>query len=352
MTVVLLILLLLCIGLLAMVLVAVNRKPQQVAVSPETLLATENRLTAQVTQQLAALEMKDSERAKAQREELSGTLRTRFEEHALLLDKHLLEVRSKMDALGKMDLSFQQLSAGVTRFNTLLANVKARGTWGEVQLEKLLEDLFAFGQYHRNIRPNPRSNKIVEFALALPGQEEGKTVWLPIDSKFPIEDYERLLNAHDEHEAEQARKALVERIKLFATQVKEYILVPHTTDFAILFLPTDGLYLEATRDASVIDDMRRKHILLAGPQSLAALLNALQMGFKTLEVQKNAAKVWDLLTKTKQQIEKFLTYCDKIDSKLEEAHKAVDEARGRVNILDRQLRTVSVPEDSEESNHA
>ncbi len=351
MQILLLILLLLCIGLLAALLYVVTRKSEAApAVSPEALAESEGRLTAQMTQQLAALEMKESERFKAQREELGGTLRSRFAENAVLLDRHLQEVRVKMDALGKMDLSFQRLSAGVTRFNTLLANVKARGTWGEVQLAKLLDDLFAFGQYQRNVKPNPRSNKIVEFALALPGQDEGKTVWLPIDSKFPVEDYERLLAATDEASAEQARRALVERIKLFATQVKEYIMVPYTTDFAILFLPTDGLYLEATRDASVLDDLRKKHILLAGPQSLAALLNALQMGFKTLEVQKNSAKVWELLTKTKQQIDKFLSFCDKIDGKLEEAHKAVDEARGRVGQLDRHLRTVALPEETENLN--
>ncbi len=347
MTFLLLFLLLICIGLLAAVLVVITRKPAQSVVSPEALAESEHRLTAQVTQQLAALELKESERSRAQREELSGTLRSRFAENAQLLDKHLLEVRAKMEALGKMDLSFQRLSAGVTRFNTLLANVKARGTWGEIQLEKLLDDLFAYGQYQRNVKPNPRSNKIVEFALALPGQEEGKTVWLPIDSKFPVEDYERLLAATDEVTAEQARRALCERIKLFATQVKEYITLPYTTDFAILFLPTDGLYLEAARDTSVLDDLRNKHILLAGPQSLAALLNALQMGFKTLEVQKNAAKVWDLLTKTKQQIEKFLAYCDKIDSKLDDARKAVDEARGRMTVLNRNLNSVSLPEETE-----
>ncbi len=351
MTALLLILSILCVGLLAALLYIVTRKPTQLPVSPELLAESERRLAAQVTQQLAALELKEAEHARAQRDELRGTLQSRFSESAQLLDKHLHEVRTKMEALGKMELSFQRLDAGVTRFNTLLANVKARGTWGEVQLEKLLDDLFAFGQYQRNVKPNPRSNKIVEFALALPGQEDGKPVWLPIDSKFPVEDYERLLAATDETTAATARRALCERVKTFATQVKEYITLPYTTDFAILFLPTDGLYLEVTRDASVLDDLRKKHILLASPQSLAALLNALQMGFKTLEVQKHAAKVWELLTKTKQQIEKFLAYCDKIDSKLDEARKAVDDARGRMNVLNRNLHSVSLPEETE-SSHA
>ncbi len=321
-------------------------------VGPEALAEAERRLSALVTNQLTAMELKEAARDKSQRDELGNALRTRLAENARLIDQHLVEVRTKMEALGKLELSFQQLSTGVHRFNTLLANVKARGTWGEVQLEKLLEDLLVSGQFARNVKPNPRSNKIVEFALALPGQEVGKTVWLPIDSKFPVEDYERLLAATDEATAERARRALAERLKLFATQVKEYITLPYTTDFAVLFLPTEGLYLEAAQDASVLEDLRAKHILLAGPQSLAALLNALQFGFRTLAVQKQSAKAWDLLAKTKKQVECFLSYCDKIDQKLDEAHKAVEDARGRVDAIDRQLRTVTLPDDEETANHA
>ncbi len=321
-------------------------------VSPEALAEVERRLSAQVTSQLAALELKESERAKAQRDELGSSLRTRFAENAQLLDRHLTEVRTQMEALGKMDASFQQLSVGVQRFNTLLANVRARGTWGEIQLDKLLDDLLVPGQFARNVKPIPRSNKIVEFALALPGQEEGKPVWLPVDSKFPVEDYERLLAATDEATAERARRALAERIKLFATQVKEYVAPPHTTDFAVLFLPTEGLYIEATRDVSVMEDLRTKHILLTGPQSLAALLSALQFGFRTLAVQKQSAKAWDLLIKTKRQTELFLAQCDKVDAQLDNAHKAVDEARKRVDAIDRQLRTITLPEDVETPDHA
>lgn len=313
--------------------------------SPEALADTERRIAEQVTRQLAALELKAAEQAKAQRDELGGTLRSRFEENARLLDGHLREVRARIEAMGEMRASFERLGAGVARFNALLANVKARGTWGEVQLDKLLEDMLVPGQFGRNVKPNPRSAKIVEFALALPGQEEGKTVWLPIDSKFPVEDYERLLAATDEASAEAARRALHERLRLFATQVKEYITPPHTTDFAVLFLPTDGLYLETASDPSTMDDLRRKHIMLAGPQTLAALLNALQMGFRTLAVQKQAAKAWDLLVKAKRNVEEFLNHCDTIDKKLDDAHKAVDDARGRVSQLSRNLRSVTLPEE-------
>lgn len=313
--------------------------------SPEALEAAERRIAELVTQQLAALELKASQQAKAQREELGGALRSRFEESSRQLNDHLREVRSRMEAMGELRGSFERLSAGVARFNALLANVKARGTWGEVQLDKLLEDLLVPGQFARNVKPNPRSQKIVEFALALPGQEEGKTVWLPIDSKFPVEDYERLLAAADEASAEAARKALAERVRTFATQVAQYVTPPHTTDFAVLFVPTDGLYLEVSRDPAALDDLRRKHVLLAGPQTLAALLNALQMGFRTLAVQRQATKAWGLLEKAKRNVEDFLDHCDTVDKKLDEAHKALELARGRVDQLSRNLRSVTLPEE-------
>lgn len=313
--------------------------------SPEALADAERRIAEQVTRQLAALELKEAERAKAQRDELGGTLRSRFEENSRLLDGHLREVRARIEAMGEMRASFERLGAGVARFNALLANVKARGTWGEVQLDKLLEDMLVPGQFERNVKPNPRSAKIVEFALALPGREEGKTVWLPIDSKFPVEDYERLLAATDEASAETARKALAERARRFATQVAQYVTPPHTTDFAVLFVPTDGLYLELSRDPALLADLRDKHIMLAGPQTLAALLNALQMGFRTLAVQRQATKAWDLLAKAKRNVDDFLAHCDAVDKKLDEAHKALEAARGRVDQLSRNLRSVTLPEE-------
>lgn len=318
--------------------------------SPEALEAVERRLAEQMTHQLAALELKESQRAKEQRDELGGTLRGRFEENARLLDGHLREVRARIEAMGEMKATFERLSAGVTRFNALLANVKARGTWGEMQLDKLLEDLLVPSQFARNVKPNPRGAKIVEFALALPGQEEGKTVWLPIDSKFPVEDYERLLAAADAESAESARKALADRARRFATQVAQYISPPYTTDFAVLFVPTDGLYLELARDPDLLTDLRGKHIMLAGPQSLAALLNALQMGFRTLAVQRQATKAWDLLVKAKRNVDDFLTHCDTVDKKLDEAHKALEAARGRVDQLSRNLRSVTLPEEEETTN--
>lgn len=318
--------------------------------APEALEGAERRLAEQLTQRFLALELKEDSLARAQRDELTGTLKSRFEESSRQMETHLNEVRDRLLAMGKITEGVQRLSESVTRFNRLLANVKARGTWGEVQLERILEDMFVSGQYAKNVKPNPRSNKIVEFALALPGAEEGKTLWLPIDSKFPVEDYERLLAAEDEAHAAASRKALLASVKTFAAQVAEYIMPPHTTDFAILFLPTEGLFLEASGDLALQDELSRRHVLLAGPQTLAALFNALQMGFKTLAVQKQSAKAWDLMAKVKRRLDDCLADYEAALKKLEEAGSKVNLARDRVQALARDLRNVTLPE--EENPHA
>ncbi len=321
-------------------------------VTPEALAEAERRIRESFMAQLRELELKESELARAQRSELGTTLNSRFAENMNLLQNHLKEVRSSMQQVGALNETFTKLDSGVARFNALLANVKTRGTWGEVQLQKLLEDMLVPGQFEQNVKPNPRSNKIVEFALALPGQEEGKKVWLPIDSKFPLEDYEKLLKEEDAESAERARKALMERIRTFATQVEQYISPPYTTNFAVLFLPTEGLYLEVLRDPAVVEDLRKKHILLTGPQTIAALLNALQFGFRTLAVQKQATKAWDLLTKTKKYVEEFLANCDTVEKRLDDAHTALENARKRVDQINRALRSVTLPEEEEKREDA
>lgn len=315
--------------------------------TPDALDGTERRLTEQLTQRLHYFEDKEDLLARRQREELNNALQTRFQANSELIEKHLSEVRDRLMAMGHITEGVQRLSEGVMRFNRLLGNVKARGTWGEVQLERLLADMFVKGQYEKNVKPNPRSNKIVEFALALPGAEEGKPVWLPVDSKFPVEDYERLLAANSAEQADASRKALMTSLKNFAGQVAEYILPPHTTDFAIMFLPTEGLFLEAASDSNLQEELQRRKVLLAGPQTLAALFNALQMGFKTLAVQKQSAKAWALLAKTKQRLDACLSEYDAAVKKLEEAGNKVDAARDRINMLARDLRNVTIPEEEE-----
>lgn len=320
------------------------------ALAPEALESAELRLMEHFTQRFTSFELKEDVIARAQRDELQRALKTRFEEGARQMETHLKAVRDTLQSIGSINEGVQRLGDSVHRFNTLLANVKARGTWGEVQLERILSDMFVPGQYERNVKPIPRSQKIVEFALALPGTEEGKKVWLPIDSKFPVEDYERMLAADSAEAAEAARKALIANIKKFATSVAEYVAPPHTTDFAILFVPTEGLFLEAARDEALQEDLRRKHILLTGPQTIAALLNALQMGFRTLAVQKQSAKAWDLLIKTKKRLDDYLSDCESVARKLEESGAKLTAARSRIELLAKDLRTVTVPE--EENTHA
>lgn len=344
-------------GAVVVLLMALLRRPVPLqradlppTLTPDSLESVERRLTEQFTQRLASLEMKEDNLARAQREELSGTLKNRFEESTRLMEAHLKEVRDRLKEMGGINDGMQRLGEGVSRFNALLANVKVRGVWGEVQLERILEEFFVPGQYERNVKPTPRSTKFVEFAIALPGTEEGKKIWLPIDSKFPVEDYERLLAAKDAETAENARKALVTTLKKFATDVTGYIAPPYTTNFAILFVPTEGLFLEAARDVSLQEHFQSRRILLAGPQTLAALLNALQMGFKTLAVQKQSDKAWKLLAKTKKHLDDYVNDCDAAIKKLEESINKVTTARGRIETISRELRTVTVPE--EETPHA
>lgn len=354
MDILLLILLVVLCALVAALLVKVHQGQQHQALrssaSPEELAATEKRLLEQFLLKFSDLEVREQLLARTQREELGQSLKDRFTEQSRLMETHLQEMREKLRNMGAMSETVSRLGEGVSRFNLLLGNVKMRGTWGEVQLGKLLEDVLAPTQFATNVKPNARSNKIVEFALILPGAEEGKSIYLPIDAKFPLEDYERLLQATDESSELAARRALIERIKLFSTQVAQYIQPPYTTDFAVLFLPTEGLYLEAAGDVSLAEDLRKKHIVLAGPQTLAAFLNALQVGFRTLAVQKQATKAWDLLAKAKRNVDDFLGYCDAVEKRLDEAQKALDNARGRVDQLNRNLRTITLPE--EDNPHA
>jgi DNA recombination protein RmuC len=322
-----------------------SRDELPTSLSPEVLEGTERRLAEQLTQRMTALELKEDAIARAQRDELSTALKSRFEENAKQLDTHLREVRESLKAMGSVHEGVQRLGEGVQRFNTLLSNVKTRGVWGELQLERLLSDIFASTQYEKNVKPSPRSPKIVEFALVLPGPEEGKTIWLPIDSKFPLDAYEGVALARTPEALTEARKIFFDRLKVFATQVAQYIMLPYTTDFAILYVPSESIFLEAISDLSIQEDLRRKHIVLAGPQTAAALFNALQIGFKTLAVQKQSAKAWDLLAKAKKNIDDYLADCDAVMKKLEEASTKANSARHRIEMLSRTLRTVTIPEE-------
>ena len=282
-------------------------------------------------------------------EKLHATLETRLGESFKQVAERLEQVHR---GLGEM----QTLARDVGSLNRVLTNVKTRGVFGEVQLAALLEQVFTPEQYATNIATVPGSNDRVEFALRLPGRNErdggggGAPVWLPMDAKFPREDYERLLDASERNDAalmESAAKAIETRLRLEARSIRDkYLSPPHTTDFAILFLPTEGLYAEALRRPGLAEALQREwKIMLAGPTTLLALLNSLQMGFRTLALERRSAEVWDVLGAVKTEFGKFGDVLAKTRKKLEEASNTINLAETRTRAMARQLRTVeALPE--------
>lgn len=368
MDVALLILLLAAIGLLTALLL---RKPPAAApaASPEALLALEERLR----NELARGRSEATESDRSRRDEMRGQLgemralvaeqvpaqvgkavEARFQADFGKVSTLLDEVRDRLAKLEPLQGGVGELRMSVATFSKMLGNVKARGTWGEFQLGNLLRDMLAPGQFEQNAHPNPRAAKrVVEYAIVLPGAEEGQKVYLPIDAKFPQEDYERLVRAAEAGDAEAeaaAAKALAERVTNFAKDVRNrYIDPPHTTDFAILFLPTEGLYQELTRQAEVVDKLHAEYkVLLAGPTTLAALINALQMGFRTLAVQKSAVKVMDLFGKVKKQLGALAEQNGKVAKSLEAALKANEENARTLERLSKPLDKVTTGEETAE----
>src|SRR5574343_976581 len=247
-------------------------------------------------------------------EKLHATLEQRLGESFKLVSERLEQVHR---GLGEM----QTLAAGVGDLKRVLTNVKTRGTWGEVQLSALLEQLLTMDQFAANVPTRPGSSERVDFAIRLPGKDDGAVVWLPIDAKFPIEDYQRLLDAQEPAAIEEAAKAIEVRLKNEARSIREkYVAPPHTTDFAVLYLPIEGLYAEALRRPGLAEALQRDHrITLAGPTTLAAMLNSLQMGFRTLAIEQRSAEVWAVLGAVKTEFGKFGEALAHTRKKLDEA---------------------------------
>lgn len=275
-------------------------------------------------------------------EKLQGTLERRLGESFKLVSERLERVQR---GLGEM----QELATGVGDLKRVLTNVKARGTWAEVQLGSILEQFLAPGQFERNVRVRPDRNEIVEFAVRLPGPgADGPTsapVWLPIDSKFPQEDYLRLHEAAEQGDAEAVKRAsdaLARALRTEAARIADkYLHPPATTDFGILFLATEGLYAEAIRQPGLAHDIQQKHkVLLAGPTTLAALLNSLRMGFQTLAIQQRASEVWDVLSAVKTEFNKFGDVLDRLKKQLNTASNTIDQAQTRTRAMQRRLTKV------------
>jgi DNA recombination protein RmuC len=230
----------------------------------------------------------------------------------------------------------------------VFSDVRARGAWGEIQLGALLEQMLAPDQYARNVSPVGGGER-VEFAIRMPGGEPGGTVWLPIDAKFPQEDYLRLVEASERGDAEAVdycARRLEMRLKTCAKEIcAKYIHPPATTDFAILYLPTESLYAEALRRAGLVEALQRDHrVTVAGPTTLAALLNSLQMGFRTLAIQKQSSEVWKVLGQVRAEFGKYADVLAKVQKKLQEASNTVDQGLSRTRVLERRLRGVETPD--------
>ncbi|MCA0243263.1 MAG: DNA recombination protein RmuC [Proteobacteria bacterium] len=277
-------------------------------------------------------------------EKLQATLEQRLGQSFKQVAERLEQVHQ---GLGEM----RTLARDVGSLSRVLGNVKTRGLFGEVQLAALLEQVFTAEQYATNVATVPGSAERVEFALKLPGQRaDGAPLWLPIDAKFPREDYERLLDAQERADAvaaEAAARALEQRLRLEARAIRDkYLAPPHTTDFALLFLPVEGLYAEALRRPGLSDALQRDaKVVLAGPTTLLALLNSLQMGFRTLALERRSAEVWEVLGAVKTEFGKFGEVLDKTRRKLEEATSTLDAAQTRTRVMSRTLKAVeALPE--------
>lgn len=271
-------------------------------------------------------------------EKLQGTLEKRLGESFKLVSDRLEQVHH---GLGTM----QQLASDVGGLQRVLTNVKARGGWGEVQLGALLEEVLAPEQFARNVRTREGSGENVEFAIRLPGYENGVPVWLPIDAKFPVEDYHRLIAAQESADpvaTDQAMKNLEAQLRKSAKEIcTKYINPPQTTDFALMFLPTEGLYAEAIRRLGLVEQVQRESkVIFAGPTTLAALLNSLQMGFRTLAIQKSSSDVWSLLATVRSEFGKFGGLLEGVKKKLEQASNQIDDVVRKSRTIEKRLNRV------------
>ena len=349
---------------------ATRTQNQQIDALAQQLALMQKSLTDSLAQQVHALSESNARRLT----EMRGTMETQLaqlqQSNAAKLDEMRQTVDEKLQATlqARLGESFKQvaerleqvhkglgemhhLAQGVGDLKHLLTNVKTRGMFGEAQLASLLEQVLTAEQYAAQVAVRPGDKNRVDFAIRLPGRSEhGDPVWLPIDAKFPNEDYERLLEAQgraDPVQAELCAKALENRIKLEAKSISEkYIEPPHTTDFAILFLPTEGLYAEVLRRPGLMETLQRDHrVTLAGPTNLMAMLNALQMGFRTLALEKRSSEVWQVLGAVKTEFGKFGEVLAKVKEQTQTVLNTLDKAQTRSNVMHRALRQVdALPE--------
>lgn len=303
-----------------------------------------DKLQDRVENQLKEIQDKNEKKLEEMRrtvdEKLHDTLEKRLGESFKLVSDRLEAVR---EGLGEM----RNLAVGVGDLKKVLTNVKTRGMWGEIQLGNLIEQILTTDQYAKNIATKKNSNDRVEFAIKMPGRSENKDgfCWLPIDAKFPMEDYQRLVAAQDAGDIiliEEASKALENRIKGEAKSIYDkYIDPPNTTDVALLFLPVEGLFAEILRRPGLFEKLQNENkVIITGPTTLTAILNSLQMGFRTLAIEKRSSEVWTLLSAVKTEFGKFGDVLEKTQDKLRQASDSIDSAKVRTRAIERKLKDV------------
>ncbi len=306
-----------------------------------------------IATQLRAIQEDNTRKLEQMRATVDEKLQTTLEKR---LGESFKQVSERLEQVYKGLGEMRSLATGVGDLKKVLTNVKTRGTWGEIRLSHILEQILTPDQYGVNVATKKNSNDRVEFAIKLPGQDadKQKIVWMPIDSKFPQEDYQRLLDAQEAADKEQAEKSIKNleiRIKAEAKYIKEkYIDPPHTTDFGIMFLPIEGLYAEVLRRPGLCDTLQRDfRIVVTGPTTLAALLNSLQMGFRTLAIEKRSSEVWELLGAVKTEFGRFGDVLAKTKKKLKEASNTIGQAEVRTRAIERKLRDVGQVTQPEEA---
>ncbi|RPI00644.1 MAG: DNA recombination protein RmuC [Calditrichaeota bacterium] len=319
-----------------------------IAKQEDLTVKTENKLEKMrenIEQKLRSLQEDNNSKLEKMREtvdeKLHKTLESRLGESFKMVSERLEAVQK---GLGEM----QSLATGVGDLKKVLSNVKTKGVLGEYQLENILEQLLTIEQYGKNVKTKMGSNDSVEFAVKIPNKDDStKILWLPIDAKFPSENYEILMNAYDKGEVleiDKAKKALEQTIKQFAKDIKsKYIDPPNTTDFAIMFLPFEGLYAEVLRINGLFEMIQREYkITIAGPTTISAFLSSLQMGFRTLAVEKRTSEIWELLGAVKTEFGKFGEILEKTKNKLDQASKEIDNAGARSRVIEKKLKNVQL----------
>ena len=297
---------------------------------------------------LQALQSDNAARLESMQRTVDERLQTTLEKR---LGESFKLVSDRLEAVHKGLGEMQTLAAGVGDLKRVLTNVKSRGTWGEVQLARLIEDTMVPGQYGRNVKPLPNSDAIVEFAIRLPGTSPDMPVWLPIDAKFPKEEFERLVDAQDAADmvaVKAAGAALGRAIEVQARVIaQKYIAPPHTTDFAIMFLPTEGLFAEVMRQPGLLDKLHGLRVSVAGPANLAAMLNSLQMGFRTLAIEQRSSEVWQVLRAVKTEFGKFGESLAAVKKTLDSASTRIGTTEVRTRAMLRNLKSVEAMPETE-----